>query len=91
MSLSNALFVVYLICFSVHLYGVLNGILFELNMVGLFVGIITLLVSDTNRKMLFDLLTVILHLLIINIQLIFWIGLFWIVLYYFTNSNSIKL
>jgi hypothetical protein len=73
-------FILNIICLIYHTYCVLNGILVGMNLFGIFTILQLLLLIETNRKIIFNTFIVIHDLIIINIQLIFWIGLIYIIL-----------
>jgi len=67
-----------IICLVYYIYCMLNGILVGLN---LFIILAVLLLSvKSNRKIIKNIFDIIFDLVIINIQLIFWIGLIYIIL-----------
>ena len=71
----ETILVLNIICLMYHIYCVINGILIGLNLFGTFTILSILLLNETYRKIIFNIFNVIYDLIIINIQLIFWIGI----------------
>lgn len=80
MLIKEITFALNIICLIYHIYCVLNGISIGMNLFGIFTILPLLLLIETNRKIIFNTFIVIHDLIIINIQLIFWIGLIYIIL-----------
>jgi len=80
MLLNETIFTLNIICLLYHMHCVLNSTFVGLNLFRIFAILTLLLFSETNRKIIKNIFDVIFDLIIINVQLIFWIGLIYIIL-----------
>lgn len=86
MSVFDIIFTINIICLVFHICCILSGLFVELNLVGMIIIIPSLLLVDKNREYIFNIFRVIYDLIIINIQLIFLIGLNYIIISFLLNK-----